>query len=322
MVNDFNLGDRHAGMNRGGKRGEVVQTGRFGAVPPAKSEPLCSAASQIFRAALPPPQSALEAAAGHAVPTRRVLSARRVILVDRPAATRCVTQARRLRRSFFSSGPCAKPPGWSRRQASTLSTLGRSHRGAIGKAGSSEAIERTHALLGLPARLPARHRPRLRHRRDGDGDLVAARPAAGDDAGVGELRRGLGDRCRQATQARRRYPHRRLWRDRGSSPTSIRHRTSSSPGTARPAACAFPMPTGSRPIATGLAICDATSAAFAQAHRLGEDRCRHLQLAKGARRRSGAWHAGAQPARGRTARDANRRLARCPRFSASPKAAS
>ena len=53
-------------------------------------------------------------------------------------------------RPFFSSGPCAKPPGWS---ASLLHTdpLGRSHRGALGKARLQEAIARTHALLNLPA---------------------------------------------------------------------------------------------------------------------------------------------------------------------------
>src|SRR5881398_1718594 len=53
-------------------------------------------------------------------------------------------------RPYFSSGPCAKPPGWN---ASLLHTdpLGRSHRGALGKARLAEAIERTHALLGLPA---------------------------------------------------------------------------------------------------------------------------------------------------------------------------
>ena len=53
-------------------------------------------------------------------------------------------------RPFFSSGPCAKPPGWS---SSLLRTeaLGRSHRGTLGKARLQEAIERTHALLRLPA---------------------------------------------------------------------------------------------------------------------------------------------------------------------------
>jgi phosphoserine aminotransferase len=53
-------------------------------------------------------------------------------------------------RPYFSSGPCAKPPGWD---PSLLSkrALGRSHRGPVGKAKLAEAIERTHALLRLPA---------------------------------------------------------------------------------------------------------------------------------------------------------------------------
>jgi phosphoserine aminotransferase len=63
-------------------------------------------------------------------------------LVDRPAAPPA--------RPFFSSGPCAKPPGWSP-EALDLSALSRSHRGTVGKAKLAEAIERTHALLGLPA---------------------------------------------------------------------------------------------------------------------------------------------------------------------------
>ncbi|HVF83235.1 MAG TPA: phosphoserine transaminase, partial [Sphingomicrobium sp.] len=53
-------------------------------------------------------------------------------------------------RPYFSSGPCAKPPGWSL-QALDTSALGRSHRGTIGKARLREAIERTHALLRLPS---------------------------------------------------------------------------------------------------------------------------------------------------------------------------
>ena len=63
-------------------------------------------------------------------------------MVDRPAAFPA--------RPYFSSGPCAKPPGWSP-QALGTATLGRSHRGAIGKPRLAEAIERTHALLELPA---------------------------------------------------------------------------------------------------------------------------------------------------------------------------
>ena len=53
-------------------------------------------------------------------------------------------------RPHFSSGPCAKPPGWSPARIDTRS-LGRSHRSALGKARLQEAIERTHALLRLPA---------------------------------------------------------------------------------------------------------------------------------------------------------------------------
>ena len=53
-------------------------------------------------------------------------------------------------RPNFSSGPCAKPPGWRVDKLDT-SALGRSHRGTIGKAKLAQAIDRTHALLKLPA---------------------------------------------------------------------------------------------------------------------------------------------------------------------------
>ena len=55
----------------------------------------------------------------------------------------------RPKRPYFSSGPCAKPPGWAADKLDTAA-LGRSHRGAIGKAKLAEAIERTHKLLQLP----------------------------------------------------------------------------------------------------------------------------------------------------------------------------
>jgi phosphoserine aminotransferase len=55
----------------------------------------------------------------------------------------------RPRRAHFSSGPCAKPPGWTP-QSLDISALGRSHRGSIGKAKLEDAIVRTHALLRLP----------------------------------------------------------------------------------------------------------------------------------------------------------------------------
>ncbi len=66
------------------------------------------------------------------------------------AELRSATPAAKPKRPHFSSGPCAKPPGWSPQSLDT-SALGRSHRGSIGKAKLAEAVERTHALLRLPA---------------------------------------------------------------------------------------------------------------------------------------------------------------------------
>ena len=55
----------------------------------------------------------------------------------------------RPKRPYFSSGPCAKPPGW---EASKLSTesLGRSHRAKIGKARLQYCIDLMRELLELP----------------------------------------------------------------------------------------------------------------------------------------------------------------------------
>ena len=50
----------------------------------------------------------------------------------------------------FSSGPCAKRPGWSP-AVYAKAPVGRSHRSAIGKARLKEAIEKTRAVLGVPA---------------------------------------------------------------------------------------------------------------------------------------------------------------------------
>jgi phosphoserine aminotransferase len=58
--------------------------------------------------------------------------------------------ARRPVNPRFSSGPCAKRPGWSL-QKLEKAFLGRSHRAKEGKARLKLSIERTKALLGLPA---------------------------------------------------------------------------------------------------------------------------------------------------------------------------
>mgnify|MGYP000713538745 CR=1 FL=1 len=50
---------------------------------------------------------------------------------------------------LFSSGPCAKRPGWMIKNLENA-PLGRSHRAAIGKSRLKEAIDKTHALLDLP----------------------------------------------------------------------------------------------------------------------------------------------------------------------------
>jgi len=57
--------------------------------------------------------------------------------------------ARKPARPFFSSGPCAKPPGYSPDKFPTDS-LGRSHRAKIGKARLAYCIELMRELLQLP----------------------------------------------------------------------------------------------------------------------------------------------------------------------------
>lgn len=49
----------------------------------------------------------------------------------------------------FSSGPCSKRPGYALSELDTRS-LGRSHRSTLGASILAEAIDKTHALLGLP----------------------------------------------------------------------------------------------------------------------------------------------------------------------------
>lgn len=52
-------------------------------------------------------------------------------------------------RPQFSSGPCAKRPGWSL-EALCDAPVGRSHRAKVGKQKLAEVIERSRELLGLP----------------------------------------------------------------------------------------------------------------------------------------------------------------------------
>ncbi|WP_326525380.1 phosphoserine transaminase [Sphingomonas sp.] len=65
-------------------------------------------------------------------------------MTDLPAAP-----AIKPARPFFSSGPCAKPPGWTPAKLATDS-LGRSHRSKIGKARLAYCIDLMRELLKLP----------------------------------------------------------------------------------------------------------------------------------------------------------------------------
>ena len=62
--------------------------------------------------------------------------------IDRPTS--------RPNNPCFSSGPCAKRPGWTL-EALSSAYLGRSHRAAAPKAALAEVIARSRAILGLPA---------------------------------------------------------------------------------------------------------------------------------------------------------------------------
>ena len=57
--------------------------------------------------------------------------------------------AMRPARPEFSSGPCAKRPGWTPENLQNA-VLGRSHRSKLGKARLQDAIERTRQVLEVP----------------------------------------------------------------------------------------------------------------------------------------------------------------------------
>src|SRR3569833_2401623 len=69
--------------------------------------------------------------------------------IESGAAVRAAKPHIQPARPNFSSGPCAKPPGWAADKLDTR-VLGRSHRGAVGKARLQYCIDLMRELLGLP----------------------------------------------------------------------------------------------------------------------------------------------------------------------------
>ncbi len=57
--------------------------------------------------------------------------------------------ARKPARPYFSSGPCAKPPGWAPEKLA-IESLGRSHRSKLGKARLQYCIDLIREVLGVP----------------------------------------------------------------------------------------------------------------------------------------------------------------------------
>jgi phosphoserine aminotransferase len=71
------------------------------------------------------------------------------LLVPDATLASAAKPATRPARPYFSSGPCAKPPGWDAAKLDTR-VLGRSHRSTLGKARLQYAIDLMREMLALP----------------------------------------------------------------------------------------------------------------------------------------------------------------------------
>jgi hypothetical protein len=152
------------------------------------------------------------------------------------------------RASVFSSGPCAKPPGWDSPEKLATESLGRSHRAKIGKT-RLQLLHRPDARSAAAARYaPHRHRARFGHRRLRNGDVDDARARgvttlAWESFGEGWVTDAAKQLKLDPTSFAPIMASFPIFR------RSTGRTMCSSPGTAPPRACAFPMATGSPPTA-------------------------------------------------------------------------
>ncbi len=205
---------------------------------------------------------------------------------------------RTSRRTAFSSGPCAKRPGWSL-AALEGALLGRSHRAKEPKARLAEVIERSRSVLGMPADwrlgiVPASDTGAV------EMALWSMLGARGVDVLVWEiLLQGMGDRYRQALRLQDVRLFEAPYGRRRTSRRPTRHATWCSCGTAPPPGrAAAGWRTSSPPTARALAICDGDLGRLRHGPAQGQVDGRHLVLAEGAGRRGGARDARAVAARG------------------------
>ena len=207
----------------------------------------------------------------------------------------------RPRVPHFSSGPCAKRPGWTP-QALTDAVLGRSHRSKPGKAKLKRAIDLTREVLQVPADyrigiVPASDTGAVEMAL---WSLLGPRPVtmlAWESFGEGwvsDVAKEL--KLKDVTVLR--APLRRVARSRQGR-SGKRHRVHLERHDVRRARAERRLDRGRPHRAYHLRR---DLGRFRAAARLAEARCRHLLLAEGAGRRGRARHADPVAARGRAAR--------------------
>ena len=214
----------------------------------------------------------------------------------------------------FSSGPCAKRPGYSLGALAT-DTLGRSHRSSLGKSRLAKAIAETKAVLGIPSDyrvgiVPASDTGAFEMAM---WNLLGAR--GGGRVLLGVLRRGLGHRHPEAAQAP----------GRPGLPGRLRPAPRPVPGLRRPRHRLrlerhHERREGARRRldprrSEGPHALRRDQRRVRHGRPLGQARRGHLLLAEGPRRRGRARHAGALAPRGRAADQPTSRRGRCPRSS-------